>query len=239
MNFLQIRPLGERAISIAFQEEISVKRLREVLFLKNQLEALQLPGLTEIITAYASIVITFDPFLTEYDAIVSEVRKMQIPENPEDVIGETRCAIIPVCYDEKLAPDLRDYLGKKKLTRDAFVSMHAGVRYTFYMFGFVPGFMYFGGLDPSLHIARKETPALRVPAGSVAIGGAQTGIYALSSPGGWYVVGRTPVGLVDISIRGDVIHPGDEVIFRSIGIDDFIGIQNDIKREAYKIDFLP
>lgn len=239
MNSLQIRPLGERAISIAFQEEISVKRLREVLYLKNQLESLDLPGLTEIITAYASIVITFDPFLTEYDAIVSEVRNIQIPENPDDVIGETRCAIIPVCYDEKLAPDLRDYLEQKKLTRDEFVSMHAGVRYTFYMFGFVPGFMYFGGLDPLLHIPRKEIPVLRVPEGSVAIGGAQTGIYALGSPGGWYVVGRTPVGLVDISIRGDVIHPGDEVIFRAISIDDFIRIQNEVRHEAYQIDFLP
>jgi inhibitor of KinA len=238
MNLLNIKPLGEKAISVDFPEEISVKRLKEVLYLKKHLEQLEMEGIIEMINAYSSLVIHFNPFEIQYATIVDEIRKVQIPEGALEADEKTKCAIIPVCYKPHLAPDLEDYLERKKLSLDQFVELHAGTRYMFYMYGFVPGFMYFGGLDPRLHCHRKHKPTLGVPSGSVAIGGAQTGVYALNSPGGWHVIGRTPLSLIEINIHGNVIQPGDEVIFAPVDTASFVHIQNEQKDGKYKIDFL-
>ncbi|MFC4871866.1 5-oxoprolinase subunit B family protein [Negadavirga shengliensis] len=138
--------------------------------------------------------------------------KLTLPDSPQRTCWE-----IPVCYDKALAPDLETYLKKKKLEYNEFVSMHSGKRYLLHFFGFLPGFMYLGGLDKNLFCPRKPVPSRVIAKGTVAIGGSQTGIYPADSPGGWYALGKTPVEI--FAPRKNIFpgfSPGDLIQFKPI-----------------------
>jgi allophanate hydrolase subunit 1 len=129
---------------------------------------------------------------------------------------------IPVCYGGEHGPDLDAVAAHAGLSRDEVVARHAGAGYTVAMLGFAPGFPYLLGLDPALHVPRRANPRTRVPSGSVAIGGAQTGIYPRELPGGWHLIGRTPRALFDPARNPPcLLAPGDRVRFRTITADEF------------------
>ncbi|MDN3690281.1 5-oxoprolinase subunit B family protein [Cyclobacterium jeungdonense] len=128
---------------------------------------------------------------------------------------------LPVCYDLKLVPELEGYLKKKSIGLEDFIEIHTENSYRLYFYGFLPGFMYLGGLEKKLHIPRKATPDRKIPAGSVAIGGSQTGVYPMDSPGGWYVVGRTPVSFFSEGGLRVPFRPGDAIRFESISLPYF------------------
>lgn len=130
--------------------------------------------------------------------------------------------LIPVCYDSTIAKDLESYLKEKGMGLDELIALHAGANYLLHFYGFLPGFMYLGGLDPALHHPRKGFPDRRVEIGSVAIGGSQTGIYPVESLGGWHVVGRTPITIFD-PMRGHLppFTPGDSLCFFSIDLKEY------------------
>lgn len=139
---------------------------------------------------------------------------------------------IPVCYEPEMAPDLNTYLKKKGLDREEFIHLHSGKDYLHYFNGFLPGFPYLGGLDDRLYIPRKSIPDRSIGKGSVAIGGEQTGIYPNDSPGGWYVVGRTPVEIFSPKKGALFFKPGDLIHFEPVGGKSF----NEIKEsDDYKI----
>jgi KipI family sensor histidine kinase inhibitor len=133
---------------------------------------------------------------------------------------------IPVCYEPDLAPDLNTYLKKKGLNREEFIQIHSGRDYLHYFNGFLPGFPYLGGMDDRLYIPRKSIPDRTIGKGSVAIGGKQTGIYPNDSPGGWYVVGKTPVEIFSPKKGALLFKPGDWIHFDPIGEKAFIEIKN-------------
>lgn len=154
--------------------------------------------------------------------VSSLLDRCTLDENP----APSRVHHIHVCYDPRLAPDLVDLCARLKLSIEQLVELHQSVDYRLDMLGFLPGFMYLSGLPESLHIARKSTPAIRVPAGSIAIAGDQTGIYSLSSPGGWWVIGRTADSLVDFEQNPPMtIQPLDAVQFEAISYDDWLALQ--------------
>ncbi|HEX5353991.1 MAG TPA: 5-oxoprolinase subunit PxpB [Rhodanobacteraceae bacterium] len=136
--------------------------------------------------------------------------------------GKPACVVIPVCYGGEYGPDLDAIAAHARLAPDDIVARHGASDYTVAMLGFAPGFPYLLGLDPVLHMPRRANPRTRVPAGSVAIGGAQTGIYPRELPGGWHLIGRTPLALFTPRREPPcVLAPGDRVCFRAIDADEF------------------
>ena len=144
---------------------------------------------------------------------------------------------IPVCYEKQFSSDLEDYSNKISLAKDEIIEIHSSKIYYLHMYGFLPGFMYLGGLDNRLFIPRKSIPSRRILKGSVAIGGAQTGIYPSDSPGGWYVIGKTPVNLFNTSNFNQPVNipVANYIKFRPISLDEFILIENSIKNSEFKI----
>ena len=139
---------------------------------------------------------------------------------------------IPVCYASEMAPDLKTYLKEKGLNREELIQIHSGRDYLHYFNGFLPGFPYLGGLDNRLYIPRKSIPDRAIGKGSVAIGGKQTGIYPNDSPGGWYVVGKTPVEIFSPKKGALLFKPGDLIHFEPIGEKVFTEIKN---AENYRV----
>lgn len=142
--------------------------------------------------------------------------------DPEPVKLPEQTWEIPVCYDESLGSDLVSFCDEKELSSDQLISFHTEPTYRIHFFGFLPGFFYLNGLPEILHSPRKAIPSLSVPTGSVAIGGAQTGIYPCQSPGGWHCIGRTPITLFDPKSSSPVwAKPGDQIKFKPISLKEF------------------
>jgi KipI family sensor histidine kinase inhibitor len=137
---------------------------------------------------------------------------------------------IPVCYNQELGKDLNALSKSKSISFEEVINLHTIPIYRIHFFGFLPGFMYLNGLDPALHFPRKSVPDRKIEPGSVAIGGAQTGIYPNESPGGWHVIGKTPTILFDQNENPPVFaKPGEQIKFLSISLEEFYSISKDSK----------
>ena len=143
---------------------------------------------------------------------------------------------IPVCYDNIFSSDMNEYSKKISLTKDEIIQLHSSKTYYLHMYGFLPGFMYLGGLDSKLQISRKTIPSRRVLKGSVAVGGSQTGIYPSNSPGGWYVIGNTPINLFDASnLNQPVAFPDSNYVkFSPVSIKEYELIKDEVEKSEYK-----
>lgn len=177
--------------------------------------------LRDLVPAYASVGVFFDPLLIEVDSLETWLRATldTLPACTEMAAASTRTVDIPVVYGGEAGPDLESAAAELGLTPAELAMRHAAGEYTVAMIGFAPGFPYLLGLDPALALPRLATPRTSVPAGSVGIGGTQTGIYPRESPGGWRLVGRTPLVLFDPA-RDEpaLLAPGDRVRF--VAVDD-------------------
>ena len=143
---------------------------------------------------------------------------------------------VPVCYDDKFSSDIKEYSKKVSLSKDEIIRLHSSKIYYLHMYGFLPGFMYLGGLDSKLQISRKTIPSRRVLKGSVAVGGSQTGIYPSNSPGGWYVIGNTPINLFDASnLNQPVAFPDSNYVkFSPVSIKEYELIKDEVEKSEYK-----
>ena len=143
---------------------------------------------------------------------------------------------VPVCYENSFSFDMKDYSKKISLTKNEIIQLHSSKTYYLHMYGFLPGFMYLGGLDSKLQISRKTIPSRRVLKGSVAVGGSQTGIYPSDSPGGWYVIGNTPINLFDASNLNQAVAIPDSnyVKFTPVSIKEYELIKDEIEKSEYK-----
>lgn len=225
-----IYPLGDSALTIDFGNRIEETINKHVLARFYALQKNPLPAMIEAVPAYASLTVFYDPFkikkvhitLTgsayEWMKIQTENwLKRNIP-----IGGETKNLLtIPVCYDDEYAPDLEYICETKKISKEELVSIHTGKNYRVYMLGFLPGFAYMGELDEAISFPRKQKPNITA-AGSVGIAGKQTGIYPLQSPGGWQIIGRTPLKMFDAAKEcPTLLQAGDEVRFKSISKYEF------------------
>ena len=208
--------LSESAVEVAFGDTVDLKTHRKVTAFQDHLLSQPFPGLVSVVPAYASITVVFDPFEV-YEAmrpVQSDFRSFSsaravldlldkilktnnLEEGTTDVKVQTPVEI-PVRYD---GPDLPEVAERLRLTAEEVIRLHSGSVYTVFMIGFQPGFPYLGPLPAALELPRRSTPRLRVPAGSVAIAGKQTGIYPQSSPGGWHLIGHTDFQLFDPAVR--------------------------------------
>lgn len=153
------------------------------------------------------------------------LRQLNEPETTA-IKPESQLITIPVCYGGELGPDLADVAALNKITTDEVINLHSSATYLVHMIGFVPGFAYLGGMPETIAAPRKATPRAAIPAGSVGIAGMQTGIYPLQTPGGWQLIGQTPVKLFDPTRPVPaLLKAGDRVQFKRIGMDEFRHLQ--------------
>jgi inhibitor of KinA len=238
MNSYSIFPLGDSAITIdlgnCIDEQFNIKTIA----IQDWLQARPFPGRFDVIAAYSSVTVFYDPaeaFLAGvggskgiYAWLEGLLRQAweetafaRAGTSDAPGGGPERLIEIPVCYEGEYAPDLPSVAAQKGVSPEEVVGLHTSAAYRVYMIGFLPGFPYLGRLDDRLGISRKQRPEA-VRAGGVGIAGMQTGIYPLNSPGGWWIIGRTPVRLFDAGSDPPVLlRSGDQVRFRAISAAEF------------------
>jgi inhibitor of KinA len=225
----EIFPLGDAAVTLDMGNTISESLNQKALAIQRWLLAHPFEGLKDCLVAYSSITVLYNPAVIKkyyrpaqpvFAWVAGRLREafekgMQIPIEKREVIR------IPVCYEQPYAPDLPALAEQKQLSINEVVTIHTAGIYNVYMIGFLPGFSYMGEVSPSIAVPRKQSPT-QVIAGSVGIAGSQTGIYPLNSPGGWQIIGRTPLKLFDPFVPEPVkLQAGDRVQFYAITKNEF------------------
>lgn len=207
------QPAGDSALLITLGTQIDLALNRRVHALARRLSAHALAGVIECVPAYAAVLVQYDPLRLDYAEVLAWAQAQAAL--PLDAAQLTpRRVEIPVHYGGADGPDLLDVAEAHHLTPEEVVRIHTSADYPVYMLGFTPGFPYLGGMDAAIATPRLETPRARVAAGSVGIAGGQTGIYPLESPGGWRIIGRTPLALFDpLRDPPTLLAPGDWVRF--------------------------
>ena len=225
-----LAPLGDAALVIQFANRIDDAVHARVLQLFQQLQPAP-SFIKDFVPAYASLTIHYDVAAVSqtgkpaYAAIKSYLQTI-LQNNLEAIPVAQRTVRIPVCYADRFAPDLQALAIEKKLTAEELIQLHTATVYRVYMLGFLPGFPYMGKVDSRIATPRKSSPRQSIAAGSVGIAGEQTGIYPLTSPGGWNIIGRTPLPLFTKENENPVLlHPGDRVQFFAITEDAFENYQ--------------
>jgi len=207
-----IRPASDRSLLVTFGAGISLESHHQVFHLTRSLEGLR--GILNLHPAYASLLVEFDPRLVESAVIESLIHQKMTTEAENHAPAPPRTIEIPVHYGGEFGPDLDDVAKHTGLSPQRVVELHSSADYLVYFLGFAPGFAYLGGLPPELTTPRISAPRKHVPAGSVAIGGNQTGVYPIVSPGGWRLIGRTQVKLFDPAAPEPVLlRMGDHLRF--------------------------
>jgi len=214
-------PLCEYAVTVRFADCIDEAVNEVVHGTATRLEAAKKEGIEEIVPAFSSLTIYYDPLVIDYIGVGAWLRKnIRRPEQATRRLART--VVIPVCYGGEFGPDLSDVARFHGMTETEVVTLHSTGRYRVYMIGFSPGFAYLGGLSPRLATPRRPVPRTKVPAGSVGIAGGQTGVYPLATPGGWQLIGRTPLKLFDPHReKPSLLAAGDIVVFQPIGDCEF------------------
>lgn len=224
-----ITPLGDSALSVELGKEIGELTHQIVQAFVKDLEKNKFTGLVEYVPAFTKVAIYYDPvfIINELDCddpyhyveakVEKILKKLKISANSNFNLVE-----IPVCYGGGYGPDLSEVAGVNGITEDEVIKIHSSTVYLVHMVGFSPGFPYLGGLDEKIATPRRSSPRLSIPAGSVGIGGSQTGVYPVSSPGGWQIIGQTPKALFDVEMSPpSFLQNGDRVVFRPISIEEF------------------
>ena len=214
-----ISPVGDCAISIDFGQVIDPKINRHIRQTIERIQELKLDGITELVPTYCALLIQYDAMLYSYSDICNLMEPLLEPSVTDDANERVTVIEIPTVYGGEFGPDLGFVASHNNLSEDEVVSIHSGTDYLVYMLGFIPGFTYLGGMDPRIATPRLSSPRMLIPAGSVGIAGAQTGTYPSDSPGGWQIIGRTPVTMYDMSKeQAALLSAGDYV--RYVPIDE-------------------
>ena len=229
-----ISPVGDRAISIDFGQVIDPTINRHIRQTIERIKALQLEGIIELVPTYCALLVEYDAMLYSY----SEICKIIEPTLEEGMTNTTNELVtvveVPTVYGGEFGPDLSFVASHNHLSEDEVISIHSGTDYLVYMLGFIPGFTYLGGMDPRIATPRLSSPRTLIPAGSVGIAGEQTGTYPSDSPGGWQIIGRTPVTMYDMSkAQAALLKAGDYVRYVPIDESEFQRIK------ALGTDYVP
>lgn len=217
-----ILAMGDRAVVVEFGQSVRLDTNARARAFAEYLAANRPAGVTDVVAAYAAVTVHFDPLAVAatldagnpLEALQGAIAAL-FPKAPAVSRRKPRLIEIPVCYGGEYGPDLGDVAAHNKLTEEEVVRRHTAPLYDVYFLGFVPGFGYLGGLDKRLHTPRRDAPRKRIPPGSVGIGGEQTGVYPVETPGGWNLIGRTPRRLFRFESEADpnVLAAGDQVRF--------------------------
>jgi inhibitor of KinA len=229
---ISIYPLCEYALTIEFGNSIDESVFEKVIAFNDLVHAAPFPGVYQTVPAYASLTVFFDPLVvsrnikfpgkTCFDKVRNYLASLEVVDNQSSHFLGGETVSVPVCYSDDFGPDLQLLAEHTKLEAAEVIRIHCEPIYTVFMIGFIPGFAYLGGLNPLLRSPRRESPRKRVPAGSVGIAGDQTGIYPLDTPGGWQIIGQTPLQLFNPGRQQpSLLKAGDRVRFEPISAEAF------------------
>lgn len=195
MKNVRFLPCGDQAVTVEWGSTIDEHINRQVHAFARKVEALSHPAITEVVPTYRSATVHYRPEVLSYE----ELKHLLAPlaQGSAEEAEELPVVEIPVCYGGEYGPDLLEVAQHCSLTPEEVIARHTAPTYRIYMLGFTPGFPYLGGMDPSIAAPRRKEPRIHIPAGSVGIAGEQTGVYPIVSPGGWQLIGRTPLRLFD------------------------------------------
>ena len=211
----RLLPSGDSAITVEYSRDIDDGANRSVLALDRALTRAPIAGVTEAVPTYRSLLVHYDPLQIDFDALSQ--RLLALAKSPAEATTSARRWRIPVAYGGEHGIDLEDVAKSLNTTPDDIVARHVAGNYRVAMIGFTPGWSYLSGLDKSLHMPRRQNPRLLTPAGTISIGGVQTGVQCLAGPSGWHLLGRTPVRTYQLH-RDPIflLEPGDYVTFSRI-----------------------
>ena len=225
---------GDTAVTVEFGEHIDRAVSERVLHFDALTRAAELPGVVETVPTFRSLTVHYDPLATAPAELIPRLEKLA-----GDARGETRPSRlwrVPASYAMDHAPDLDDVARRTELSTGEIVRLHTGTRFHVYMVGFAPGYAYMGDLPQSMVLPRRTDPRTRVPAGSIAIATTMTAVYPVESPGGWHLIGATPIRLFDPSLPQPALFaPGDAVRFEPVDVREFDEIRAAVAAGTYRV----
>lgn len=233
-NKIKLLTAGDSSILLQFGNTIDPVINRKIAATVQLMREQHINGVTDVIPAFCSLLINYDPRVISYEQIK---RRMEALVKIDISAGDTRKRVfeIPVCYGGEFGPDIQNIADHAGLSVEEVIQIHTSRDYLIYMLGFLPGFTYLGGLDERIHTPRLANPRIRIPAGSVGIGGSQTGIYPMDSPGGWQLMGLTPVKTYDPDREVPIlVEAGDYIRFVAIDEDEFHRIKELVDKNEYQ-----
>lgn len=228
---------GDSALVIEFGNEISVDINKKIRKMMDDIKKENIDGIVELVPTYCSLLINYDVLKIDYSTLVEKLKTF-LNNNLETAEGEEVTLVeIPTLYNDEFGPDLSYVAEYNKLSKEEVIKIHTGTDYLVYMLGFMPGFTYLGGMSEKIATPRLESPRLQIYPGSVGIAGKQTGMYPSMSPGGWRIIGRTPLKLYNPDSDTPVyISSGDYVRYVSISEEKYNEILKKVENNEYKLN---
>lgn len=235
---IRILTAGDSSLLIEFGKEISPEINKRISATVQLMKEQHIEGVVDIIPAFASLLINYDPRVIKYNALVKRMKHL-LKLDAKVESGHKRIFEIPVCYGGEFGPDLGNIAEHAGLSEQEVIDIHSSRDYLIYMLGFLPGFCYLGGLDERIFTPRLVNPRIRIEAGSVGIGGSQTGIYPLESPGGWQLMGKTPVKTYDPDRETPIlVEAGDYIRFIPVDRAEYDRIKELVDKGEYQCKVL-
>ncbi|MBB5172642.1 5-oxoprolinase subunit PxpB [Texcoconibacillus texcoconensis] len=229
-----ITPLGDTGLRIHFGEKISPQINQLIRRFAILLEQQELPGVIEWIPTYTAISISYNPYIVSYHDLKATLIEMK-DKQTDATLPPARIIHMPTCYGGDYGPDLAEVAKRNGLREEEVISIHTASDYLTYMMGFTPGFPYLGGMSQKIATPRLAEPRAHVPKGSVGIAGSQTGVYPMSTPGGWQLIGRTPLKLYDPYRENPILlQAGDYLKFIAISKHEYQNIERQVQDGTYE-----
>lgn len=217
-----IQPYGDSALLVNFEQQIAPAINIAVTQLAQAISAQAIPGVQYTIPAYCSLTVAFNPLKISYESLCEAIKQLEHKEETQKELNPPRILNIPTCYSSIYAPDIKELALTLNLSSEEIIRLHTSQIYRVYMLGFIPGFAYMGRLPKVLYCSRKAIPRTKVPAQSVGLAGFQTGIYPADAPGGWQLIGRTPIPVFDgHKSEPFLFQAGDRIKFNAISVEEF------------------
>lgn len=228
---------GDSALVIEFGNEISVDINKKIRKMMDDIKKENIDGIVELVPTYCSLLINYDVLKIDYNTLVEKLKTF-LNNDLETAEGEEVTLVeIPTLYNDEVGPDLSYVAEHNKLSKEEVIKIHTRTDYLVYMLGFMPGFTYLGGMSEKIATPRLESPRLQIYPGSVGIAGKQTGMYPSMSPGGWRIIGRTPLKLYNPDSDTPVyISSGDYVRYVSISEEEYNDILKKVENNEYKLN---